>query len=355
MHSQANPSRVAVVGVGRMGRHHARTAAALPGANLIGVVDGDEDRAHTVADEYATRAFTSPRALLDAHGDTLDAVVIAVPTKWHAEAAEPFLSRGIGCLIEKPLATSTGEAKALAELAEKHRAVLQVGHTERFNPAVRAVAEMNLTARFMEVDRVSPMTFRSMDVGVVMDVMIHDLDIVLSLARSPIAKIEATGIGIFTENEDIANARIVFESGCVATITASRVALKTARTMRLFSESAYVSLNYANRSGVVVSRSANEKALIELRDQLAAGRDLSDTDYSKLIDVRELSMDQLEGSADPLTAQLASFLDAVRTGSSPAVTARDGYEAIAAAEQIIAAIKAHRWKDLNDPLFTPHA
>lgn len=354
MPDESNRSRVAVVGVGRMGRHHARTAAKLAHAELVAVVDGQEQRAATVADAYGCAPFDAVDKLLEAHGDTLDAAVIAVPTRHHAAAATPFIERGIACLIEKPLAGGVAEARAIAELADKHHAVLQVGHTERFNPAVRAVAELGLTPRFMEVDRVSPMTFRSLDVGVVMDMMIHDLDIVLSFARSPIRSVEATGIAIIGEHEDIANARIVFASGCVANLTASRVALKTARTMRLFSESAYVSLNYANRSGIVVHRSDNAAALDRVRGQIAEGVDLSDTDYAQLLSVKELSMDLPEGQDDPLTAQLTSFLDAARTGESPKVTAKDGYEAIAAAEQVIEAINAHRWDGLSDPLFRKH-
>ncbi len=353
MSHQQGMHRVAVVGVGRMGRHHARTAAAMPSVTLVGVVDGDAERAATVADEYATAAFSTPDELLAAHGDNLDAVVIAVPTKYHAAAATPFLERGLACLIEKPLAPSVAEAKALSALARKNGATLQVGHTERFNPAVRAVAELGLIARFMEVDRVSPMTFRSLDIGVVMDMMIHDLDIVLSFARSPIKSVEATGIAVLSKHEDIANARIVFESGCVANITASRVALKTARVMRMFSESAYVSLNYADRSGVIVSRSDNAQAVQRIRAQIEAGADLSDTNYHDVIQVRELSMDLPDGQSDPLTAQLSSFLKAAASGQQPQVSAEDGVQAIAAAEQIVAAINAHQWVGLSDPLF-PH-
>jgi len=344
-------SRVAVVGVGRMGRHHARTAAKLAHADLIAVVDGQSERAATVADEFACATFATVDKLLAAHGGALDAAIIAVPTEHHADAARPFLERGIACLIEKPLAATVADAKAIADLAEQHGAVLQVGHTERFNPAVRAVAEMGLTPRFMEVDRVSPMTFRSLDVGVVMDMMIHDLDLVLSFARSPIKTVDATGIAVLGEHEDIANARIVFESGCVANLTASRVALKTARTLRLFSESAYVSLNYANRSGIVVKRSDNLEALERVRKQIAEGADLSDTDYHELIQLDDLSMDLPDGQDDPLTAQLISFLDAARLGDAPKVTAKDGYEAIAAAERVIEKINAHQWQGLDDPLF----
>ena len=176
------------------------------------------------------------------------------------EAAEPLLKRGVACLVEKPLAMTVADARRLTELPRR-RGWLAVGHTERFNPAVRAVAAMGVTPRFIEVDRVSPMTFRSMDVGVVMDMMIHDLDIVLSLVGSPIVKVEAVGVSVLSEKEDIASARLVFESGCVTNLTASRLALKTERKMRLFSEQAYVSLDYQRRSGVLVRKSENDQAI----------------------------------------------------------------------------------------------
>ncbi len=334
---------VAVVGVGRMGRHHARTYSKIAGAKLVGVVDADEERAETIADEYGCRAFPTAEALLAAHPE-LAAASVAVPTKYHAIAAQPLLERRIACLIEKPLAPTVAEARELAALARQHGTLLQVGHTERFNPAVRAVAAMNLNARFIEVDRVSPMTFRSLDVGVVMDVMIHDLDIVLMLARSPIAKIDAVGVAVLSENEDVANARITFESGCVANIAASRLALKTDRKLRLFSESGYVSLDYQKRSGVVIRASQNDVALQELRLLLEHGQDLSEVDYSSLVHVEELTMEIPPGEEDPLTAELTAFLDAARGGKTPVVDAEAGYAAVEAAERVVASLRAHRWQ-----------
>jgi predicted dehydrogenase len=334
---------VAVVGVGRMGRHHARTYAKLAGAKLVAVIDRDLDRAGEVADEFGCEALASVEELLARHTE-LRAASVAVPTQFHAAAAEPLLRRGIPCLIEKPLAPTVDEARRIASLAAEHRALLQVGHTERFNPAVRAVAAMNLTPRFIEVDRVSPMTFRSLDVGVVMDLMIHDLDIVMMLARSTIAKLDAVGVAVMGEREDIADARITFANGCVANLTASRVALKTERKLRLFSESAYVSLDYQKRSGIVIRRTDNDAALRRVREQVAAGVDLSDVDYSELVQVSELSMDMTDGQSDPLTAELSSFLDAVRSGGAAEVDAEAGYAAVDAAQRVLAAIHAHQWE-----------
>ena len=334
-----------------MGRHHARTYARMPCARLVGIVDLDEERAETLADEYGCRAFTSVDSLLNEYG-SLRAATIAAPTRRHVEAAEPLLERGVACLVEKPLAMTVEDARRLTGLAATKNVVLAVGHTERFNPAVRAVSAMGVTPRFIEVDRVSPMTFRSMDVGVVMDMMIHDLDIILSMVGSPIVKVEAVGVSVLSDKEDIASARLVFESGCVTNLTASRLALKTERKMRLFSEQAYVSLDYQRRSGVLVRKSENDRAISDLRTQLAEGADLSDVDYSSLVNVEELEMDASPEAGDPLTAELTDFLQAVRSGGTPAVTAAAGTAAIAAAEAVVTAIREHRWEGLDpsDPL-----
>lgn len=330
-----------------MGRHHARTYKKIAGAKLVAVVDPDVERAETVADEFGCAAVANVDELL-AKFPKIAAVSVAVPTVFHVKAATPLLERGIACLVEKPLAPTVAEARSLANLAEKHGATLQVGHTERFNPAVRALAAMKISPRFMNVDRVSPMTFRSLDVGVVMDMMIHDLDIVLALADSPLARVDATGVTVLGKHEDVANARLVFENGAVANLTASRLALKTERKLRIFSETAYVSLDYQKRSGVVIRSADNLEALETVRAQLEAGADLSQLDYSKLVKVMELSMDASESEAlnDPLTAELSSFLDAARSHSTPVVDGRAGVAAVEAAERVVAAIQSHRWEGL---------
>ncbi|MFA9479301.1 Gfo/Idh/MocA family oxidoreductase [Phycisphaerales bacterium AB-hyl4] len=347
MTSDTATQQVAVVGVGRMGRHHARIYRQnLPQANLVAVVDPDTERAATIADEHGCAALASVDELL-AKFPNVSAVSVAVPTKYHMAAARPLLERRIACLIEKPLAPSVEEAKQIAALAAEHGTALQVGHTERFNPAVQAVAKMGITPRFIEIDRVSPMTFRSLDVSVVMDMMIHDLDIVLMLVGSPIRKVDAAGVAVLGQHEDVASARIVFETGCLANITASRLALKTERKMRLFSEDAYVSLDYQQRSGVVLRTSRNRDALAKVREQLVAGMDLTDMDYSDIVQVDELRMDVDENEYDPLTSELASFLDAARTGKAPSVDARAGYEAVDAAERVAAAMREHKWEGLE--------
>lgn len=340
---------VAVVGVGRMGKHHARTYSKIAGVRLVAVVDADEDRAGVVADEYGCEVCASVEELLRRF-PTVRAVTVAVPTAHHAAAARPLLEQRVACLIEKPLAPTMEEARELADFARRHGALLQVGHTERFNPAVRAVAALDITPRYMEVDRISPMTFRSLDVGVVMDMMIHDLDIVLMLARSPLVKVDATGVAVLGQHEDVANARLVFASGCVANLTASRLALKTERKLRIFSETAYVSLDYQRRNGVVIRKSAeNARLLADVRAQLERGSDLSQLDYSQLVKVEELTMDLPAGESDPLTAQLSSFVSTVREGGRPVVDADAGSAAVEAAQRVVQAIREHRWEGLAQP------
>lgn len=343
--SETDRIPVAVVGVGRMGKHHARIYRSLPQAQLVAVVDADEDRGATVADEFGCAAVTSVADLLTRFPQ-VRAATVAVPTVHHLAAAEPLLKNGIACLIEKPLAPSSHEARQLVALAAEHGVALQVGHTERFNPAVRAVATLNITPRFMEVHRISPMTFRSLDVGVVMDMMIHDLDIVLSLANSKLAKVDAAGVAVLGSHEDVANARLVFENGCVANVTASRLALKTERKLRLFSEAAYVSLDYQKRTGIVIRKSDNDESLAQIREQIRAGADLSSLDYSNLVSVDELEMDGAD-HADPLTAELASFLQAVQTGKPPVVDGAAGVAAVEAAERVVQAIRSHKWEGLG--------
>jgi len=338
--------QVAVIGVGRMGTHHARTYSKLARADLVAVVDKDSDRAETVADEYGCRAYRSTGELIEKHPN-VRAVTVAVPTMAHREVAESVLNKRIACLVEKPLAPTVAQAKQLADLAQQRGVVLQVGHTERFNPVVRAVANMDLPTRFMEVHRISPMTFRSLDVGVVLDMMIHDLDIVLTFARSKLVQVDAAGVAIMGPNEDIANARLVFESGCVANLTASRLALKTERKMRLFSEDGYVTLDYQNGTGTVIRKSSNAQALEDIRQQVANGEDLSSLDYSKIVQIEQLSMDLPAGEEDPLTAQLKDFLNAAERGHSPLVDGTAGYAAVDAAEQVIAAVRSHSWEGLS--------
>lgn len=329
--------RCGVIGVGRMGRHHARVYTELPGAGLVGVVDADESRRDAIADRHGCRAFASADDLLAAG---VDAVSIAAPTAHHLAIASPMLRAGVACLIEKPLAGTVEDARALTDLARSTGTVLQVGHIERYNPAVRALAHLReedgvgITPRFIEVHRVSPMSFRSVDVSVVFDMMIHDLDVVLMLVGGvEPTDVQAAGVPVLTEHADVCNARLRFDTPagpCVANITASRLALKSERKIRIISEDAYISIDYAKKAGVIIRKTANEPQLAGVRDALRAGRDLSDLDYQNLVAVENLAIDD----AEPLRIQLESFLDAVRNGRRPDVDAEAGFAAVRTAERI---------------------
>lgn len=331
--------RVAVVGVGRMGRHHARIYHELEGVDLVAVADADAERRSALAAEFSCRAHATLEELLREH-PSLDAVSIATPTTHHLAAAEELLPRGVACLIEKPLAASSADAAAIATLSAEHSTICQVGHTERFNPAVRAVTEMDLRPRFIEVDRVAPMSFRSVDVGVVFDLMIHDLDIVLMLSRSPLKEVHAVGVGVLSDKEDVANARLEFEDGCVANLTVSRLAMKTERKLRVFSEKVYVTLDFARRSGMAISTTENRASIDAVREKLARGEDLSDLDYLALVKMQPLQMEEEE----PLRAELQYFLSCVREGRNPAIDAEAGRSAVDAAERVVQSIREHHWE-----------
>ncbi len=334
---------VAVIGVGRMGRHHARVYHELASAKLVAVVDADEDRAASLADKFGCDCLSSVSALLDKHPG-VRAASVAVPTVQHEQVATQLMAAGVACLVEKPLAHNAEVAYRMAADARRRGVLLQVGHTERFNPAVRAIASWDFRPRFIECDRVSPMTFRSVDVGVVFDMMIHDLDIVLKMARnSPVAKVDACGVSILGDHEDIADARIVFEDGCVAKLTASRLALKTERKLRVFSEYGYVSLDYATKSGRAIRRTGNIEQLLEVRRQLAEGRDLSELNYHDMVTLEDLTINDEE----PLLAELGNFIEAVRGDELPEVDADAGLAAVHLAEQVVEVIKGHRWADLD--------
>ena len=326
------PIPVGVIGCGRMGRLHARVYAQMPQVNLVGVFDSSPDAAGAVAEEFGTVAIASAAELLA----QTKAVTIAVPTKFHVEAAEACLTRGVACLIEKPLAKDVADARRIVELARQSGVTVQVGHIERFNPAIRAMDRLQIRPRFLEVTRISPLTFRSIDVGVVLDMMIHDIDIVLRLAQSPVARIEATGVSVIGDVEDVCNARLTFENGCVANVTASRLALKTERRLRVFSRDAYISLDYQKRYGIIARRSGNLDAIRDAVAKIRSGEieDLSQLNFADIIQIEELQIDDTE----PLRAELESFIGAVVNQTPPAVTVEEGLLAVETAERIVRAI-----------------
>ena len=336
--------RCACIGVGRMGRHHARKYAEMDGIELVAVVDADEDRREAAQEAHGCQAFADEAALLDLD---LDAVTIAVPTKYHLKCAAPLLERGIACLIEKPLATDEEESRVLVELAEANNATLMVGHIERFNPAVRALettdeqgnpvsASESLRPRFVEVHRVSPMPFRSLDVSVVMDMMIHDLDVVIWLMGGvEPTEIQASGVAVLSDGqEDVCNARLTFDTDygkCVANITASRLAMKTERKTRIIGENAYCSIDYGAKSGLLIRKNANSVQLEELRQAIREGTDLSDLNYNNLLTIDNLDVED----GDQLEMEIKAFIECVRTKKTPPIDAKAGFAAVRTAQRII--------------------
>ena len=323
---------VGVVGCGRMGKLHARIYSQMPQVKLVGVYDVNQAGAQAVAKQYGCRAFASLEQMLA----EVKAVTIATPTEFHAAMAEPCLGGGVACLIEKPLARNSEECRNIVQWAKAGGAVLQVGHVERFNPAIRAVSKLNLKPRFIETVRVSPLTFRSLDVGVVLDMMIHDLDIVLYLAGSKVKQVDASGVSVAGNVEDVANARILFENGCVANVSGSRLAMKTERKLRIVCADAYVAVDYGKKEGVIARRSPNLDAIRDTVKKVRAGEipDVMQLNFASMVNLEPLQVDATE----PLRAEQDAFIDAVTTGSRPVVSGEDGWAAVELAERIVKAI-----------------
>ena len=301
---------VAVVGAGNFGRQHARVYASLPAAKLVAVVDRDAGRARQVAAEHGGAALSDTSAL----PAEVRAASLAVPTQHHASVGLSLLARGVDLLVEKPIAPDIESASDLVEAAKRAGRVLQVGHLERFNPAVEQAARAATLPLFFEIHRMSPFSPRSLDIDVVLDLMIHDLDVVLKLVDAPVREVAASGLSVVSHSTDIANARIQFANGCVANLTASRVSTEKIRKLRFFQPREYISLDYIQRRGV----------RIELDS--AAG-------------LRILPL--ASGEGEPLRSQLESFLRCVQDRSQPRVTGREALAALQLALRIREAIKAH--------------
>ena len=330
--------RTAVIGAGKMGEIHARVYSKLPQSRLVAVVDTDFQKARKLAKKYNCQAFEKPDEILR----MVDAVTVATPTSSHQKIAKLFIENNIAVLIEKPLAENIEQGRKIVELAKSKSLVAAVGHSERCNPVVQAMKRLNIEPKFIEAVRISPYPFRSTDIGVVLDVMIHDIDIILSLARSKIKKVDAVGVSVIDEKEDICNARIVFENGCVANITASRLAIKTERKVRVFSRQAYLSLDYLKKTGTVIKAAPNIDIVEKIRELKKKNRfDLLTTDWTGLIKIEKLDIDDKE----PLRVELESFLRAVADKqSAPEVTAEEGLAAMEAAQMILKSISEHKWE-----------
>ena len=317
-----------MVGVGVFGRNHARVYKELEQqgepVRLLGVVDPDTSRADAVAREFGCKAFGSVQQLLTTHSE-VQAATVAAPTGHHSSVAGQLIKSGVDVLIEKPLATTLAEGEELARLAAEHKRIVQVGHLERFNPAVQATLGILSQPMFFEVHRLSVFTPRSLDVDVVLDLMIHDLDIVLTFAKSPVREVRAVGLPVLSGKVDIANVRIEFESGCIANFTASRVSTERVRKLRFFQPRQYVSLDYGRQEVLVFT---------------VGSEGTEGSSATPQIGVNKLAV----AAEEPLHAELRAFLRAVRERATPVVSLEDGRRALNLALQIVAAIREHAKK-----------
>ncbi len=296
-------TRVAVIGVGYLGKFHAEKYAGLSQAELVAVVDTDRARAEEISLKHGVKGYTDYRDILD----KVDAVSIAVPTVCHYEVARDFLRHGVSILLEKPITSTLDEAEELIRLARENNAVLQVGHIERFNPVIVALNDLITEPRFIESIRIAPFKPRGTDVNVVIDLMIHDIDIIQNIVRSPIKLINSIGAPVFTPEEEIANARIEFENGCVANVTASRISLKSERKMRIFQPDAYLTCDFQNKK-VAVFRKGEGEMFPGVPN----------------VKMEEKVLEQV----DALQEEVTSFIESVRNGKSPVVTGEDGKRAL---------------------------
>lgn len=302
-----NRPRIAVIGVGHVGQHHARILAAMPEVDLVAVVDTKPERAAEIAAKHATTPLTSAAVLVG----RVDAVTIATPTVSHVEIALPFVEAGVAVLVEKPLAASLVEADRLVEAATARGTVLATGHTERFNPAVAAALPLVSSPRFIEIHRLGTFPERSLDIDVIFDLMIHDLDVLLAVVGADVTSVEAVGVNVLTPRVDIANARLRFASGCIANVTASRISRDRVRKARFFQHDSYVSIDYAAQEVEIYRLVAQNGG----RPVIQGGR----------VDIV---------SDEPLRRELADFVEAVRMRRQPTVTGRDGRAALALATRI---------------------
>jgi predicted dehydrogenase len=303
----SKPTRIGVIGVGHLGQHHARLLADLDNVQLAGIVDINPSRAEEIAAKYASRTFVNAADLVG----HVDAVTIATPTVTHIDIAMPFIDAGVAVLIEKPLAAALGDADRLLEAAQRRGTLVATGHTERFNPAVAAALPLVKSPRFVEIHRLGTFPERSLDIDVIFDLMIHDLDLLLTVAGSEVESIDAVGVNVLTPRVDIANARIRFASGCIANVTASRISRDRVRKARFFSHDAYVSIDYAAQEVEVYRLIPQDGG----RPAIQGGR----------LDVP---------NEEPLRRELADFADAVRSKRPAGVTGHDGRAALALATRV---------------------
>jgi len=312
----AEKLKMGVAGVGHFGKFHAAKIAASPAADLVAVADSDGERARDVAALYGVSGFADPRDM----AGLIDAVTIAVPTKAHFEVAQCFLDAGVHVLLEKPITDNLDDARRLVALAEEKNLVLQIGHLPRFSGAAEFLRRHLDNPLFIESLRIAPFKPRGTDVSVVLDLMIHDLDFILSLVRVPIASIDAAGAPVFSDSEDIANARVKFENGCIANITASRISLKTERQMRIFQADAYIAVDFDKRKTRIVGKK-NAGPIAGISD----------------VQMEEESYEEV----DELEREIEAFIAAVQGGTPPVVSGQDGLRALEAALSVTDSLSAN--------------
>lgn len=318
--------KIGVVGAGHLGRFHALNYRELPDVDLVGVYDVNPDRGKQVAEEAGCQFFDKASALLE----QVQAVSVAVPTDYHYQVAAPILMQGVHCLIEKPIAQNVDEARELIELAEKSNAILQVGHIERFSPAMDAIQNLVLNPKFIEGHRLAPFNPRGTEVAVILDLMIHDIDVVLGVVDSPVAHIDASGVAVVSETVDIANARIRFENGCVANLTASRISQKMMRKMRLFQKDAYISIDFNKKYSEIYELEGNPDKVDMVLGEIGIGENAKKVTYYKP-PVEE---------KNALREELKEFVQAVQGKPSRGVTGIEGRDALDVAMRILDLIQA---------------
>jgi predicted dehydrogenase len=328
-----------VVGAGHLGRFHAKLLAGMPEVELVGVVDPSAEARDRVAVELSVPVFAQHRDLLEFQ--SLDAAIVATPTKYHTAVAGDLMRRGIHVLVEKPLAASLAQAEELVAIGSRAGVVLQVGHIERFNPAFQAAHAAVGEPKFIEATRAGSFTFRSTDIGVVHDLMIHDIDLVLAMTRSSVVRVDALGLALLGKQEDVAHARLTLASGCVANLNASRVSQAPDRQMRLWSAASQAAIDFVNRQVTITEPSdALRHGKIDVESLAATDREeLKQRLYSEHLPTRQVEIESRNALAD----ELADFVQAIRTGAQPRVTGAQARDALAVADQILRQINAHAW------------
>lgn len=340
--------RMAVIGVGALGRHHARIVSQIPGVELIAVADPNQVQGEKVAEAAKTKWVADHRTLID----EVDAVTIAVPTGFHFRVATDFLENGIHSLVEKPLAADLSEAIQLVQLADRTGATLQVGHVERFNPAFQALQTQCDSPRYIRSERLSPFSFRSTDIGVVHDMLIHDLDLILSLVHSPVSRVEAIGMSLMGEHEDAVQVRLIFENGCLADLSASRIHPTTRRVTTIWTATRCLDVDFGSRELTTYTPSARlSQGLCPVEQARMSGADiekLKQDVFGSFIEVHQ----ETTAPQDALTAEIAEFVECIRTGSTPTVTGAVALEALTVAERILGVLATQRLSSEQVPAAT---